>query len=168
MAYTKQTWVDRIVQNPLTFSAVENADGTITLTPAPGTITAAGTPVDASRMNHIEDGIDDADARLAVVETSDYDMLYDGGAATNTALAASIDGYKYITLLQHTTGTQECGITLSTAFIKSNYARTHRAMTFTDPTHYSYADITFVDTTHITVAITNVGITGALHVLGGN
>ena len=60
MAYQKQTWTDRNVESPRTYTMVENQDGTVTLIPAPGTVTAEGTPVSAARMNHIEDGIDGA------------------------------------------------------------------------------------------------------------
>lgn len=61
MAYVKQVWTDRQVEKPLTFNSTTNADGTITLSPAPGKITQAGTLVTADRMNHIEDGIGSLD-----------------------------------------------------------------------------------------------------------
>lgn len=57
MSYEKQLWVDRQVQNPMTFVSTNNADGTITLTPSPGAITNKGTLLLAERMNHMEDGI---------------------------------------------------------------------------------------------------------------
>ena len=57
MPYDKQTWVDRQVQNPMTFVLTNNADGTITLTPSPGAITSEGSLLLAERMNHMEDGI---------------------------------------------------------------------------------------------------------------
>lgn len=59
MSYVKTTWKDRMVEKPLTFTQVTNADGTITLTPAEGTIVEAGTPVNASNMNNIETGIEE-------------------------------------------------------------------------------------------------------------
>ena len=34
--YLKTEWIDRVVEKPNTFTVVENSDGTITLTPAPG------------------------------------------------------------------------------------------------------------------------------------
>lgn len=58
MAYSKQEWKDRRVQNNLTFNITNNPDGTITLSPAPGAIEEAGTMITAQRMNHIEDGIE--------------------------------------------------------------------------------------------------------------
>jgi hypothetical protein len=54
MAYTKTTWVDRVVQNPLTYTMRNNADGTVTLIPAEGTIVQSGTPITASVMNNLE------------------------------------------------------------------------------------------------------------------
>lgn len=55
--YTPTIWIDRIVEKPLTYSVTENTDGTITLTPVPGTVTAEGTKVNANRLNNIESGI---------------------------------------------------------------------------------------------------------------
>lgn len=60
MTYAKTTWSDRIVQNPLTYTQQTNADGTITLIPAEGTITQAGTPITANALNNMENGIADA------------------------------------------------------------------------------------------------------------
>ena len=60
MAYTKQLWEDRIVEKPMTYMMATNEDGTVTLTPVPGTITNEGSKVNAERMNHIEQGIYDA------------------------------------------------------------------------------------------------------------
>lgn len=60
MAYTKQTWEDRIVEKPMTYMMTTNEDGTVTLTPVPGTITKEGSKVNAERLNHMEEGIYDA------------------------------------------------------------------------------------------------------------
>lgn len=49
-----RVWQDRIVEKPRTFTVQNNADGTITLIPAPGTIVQAGTPVNAVNLNGIE------------------------------------------------------------------------------------------------------------------
>lgn len=55
MAYTPNSWAARSVQYPNRF---QTAGGDyITLTPAPGTIAAEGTPFSADWMNHIEQGI---------------------------------------------------------------------------------------------------------------
>lgn len=47
-------WLDRLVQFPKRFIMTDNGDGTITLDPSPGTVTQAGTPVNASNLNVIE------------------------------------------------------------------------------------------------------------------
>jgi hypothetical protein len=57
MPYTKTDWKDRIVQKPQTYTMVTNPDGTVTLTPAPGTVTQEGTPLNAANLNKIEDGV---------------------------------------------------------------------------------------------------------------
>ena len=55
MAYTPNSWAARSVQYPNRF---QTAGGDyMTLTPAPGTIAAEGTPFSADWMNHIEQGI---------------------------------------------------------------------------------------------------------------
>ncbi|MEH7093931.1 hypothetical protein [Neobacillus vireti] len=59
MVYVKTTWVDRAVQYPSRFT--RTSDGTYdTLTPAPGTITAAGTPLTAAALNNLEKQYDEA------------------------------------------------------------------------------------------------------------
>lgn len=57
MAYIKQIWEDRIVEKPMTYTMTTNEDGTVTLTPVPGTITKEGSKVNAERLNHMEEGI---------------------------------------------------------------------------------------------------------------
>lgn len=57
MAYVKQEWEDRQVENPMTFTMTDNQDGTITLIPQPGVVQNEGTKFTADRMNHIEEGI---------------------------------------------------------------------------------------------------------------
>lgn len=44
-------WVDRKVERPNTFVIQNNSDGTITLIPAPGTISEVGTPLNAENLN---------------------------------------------------------------------------------------------------------------------
>lgn len=76
MAYVKQTWTDRVVEFARRFTYTQ--DGThITLTPEPGTVTEVGTPVDASRLNHIEDGIKAIDTNLNLVDTTVASHLAD-------------------------------------------------------------------------------------------
>lgn len=57
MAYEKQTWEDRQVENPLTFTQKTNLDGSVTLTPYPGAIQNEGSKMSAERFNHMEEGI---------------------------------------------------------------------------------------------------------------
>ncbi|MCG7406790.1 hypothetical protein MH117_05110 [Paenibacillus sp. ACRRX] len=60
MPYVPTTWKDRVVDNPRTYDTVNNPDGSTTLTPKPGAIHEAGTPVHAANMNKIEKGIQQA------------------------------------------------------------------------------------------------------------
>jgi hypothetical protein len=55
MAYTPTVWKDRDVENPRTYTARQNEDGSITFFDAPGEIREQGTPVNASNMNKIEE-----------------------------------------------------------------------------------------------------------------
>lgn len=59
-SYVKTTWADRIVEKPLTYTQQTNGDGTITLIPAEGAITQSGTPITASSLNNMEQGIANA------------------------------------------------------------------------------------------------------------
>lgn len=60
MAYTKTEWKDQNVENPRTYSVIDNGDSTVTLMDAFGTVTELGTPVNAENMNKIENGIANA------------------------------------------------------------------------------------------------------------
>jgi hypothetical protein len=60
VAYTKQTWKDRVVEKPMTFNMQTNADGTITLIPAEGQIVESGTPINANYLNNLEKQYDEA------------------------------------------------------------------------------------------------------------
>ena len=81
MAYTKQTWVDRVVQYAKRFTYTD--DGTyLQLTSAPGIITDAGTPIDASHLNHIEDELEMLDAadlsmQGQISNLGNYDLTLD-------------------------------------------------------------------------------------------
>ena len=57
MSYTPTVWKDRVVEKPRTFTMQDNGDGTITLMPAPGTVVQEGTPVNATNLNNIEQGL---------------------------------------------------------------------------------------------------------------
>lgn len=60
MAYSKTTWVDRTVQYPTRYAKSNETTSSVTLTADPGTVTAAGTAVNATNLNKIETGIGDA------------------------------------------------------------------------------------------------------------
>ena len=53
-------FVDREVTNPMTFILTENANGTITLTPAPGTVVEEGTPINRATMMALQQNIYDS------------------------------------------------------------------------------------------------------------
>lgn len=94
MAYVKQVWTDRQVEKPLTFNSMTNADGTITLSPAPGKITQAGTLVTADRMNHIEDGIgSNADNSTTISYPAGFNA--DNTAILNVAFHYKSDSSKW-------------------------------------------------------------------------
>ena len=60
MTYAPIVWKNHIVEKPRTYTMTENADGTITLSPAFGDVSQQGTPVSASNLNHMDKGISDA------------------------------------------------------------------------------------------------------------
>ena len=60
MSYVKNIWVDQDVERPKTYEVTNNQDGSITLTDSFGEVTELGTPVNATNMNHIEDGIENS------------------------------------------------------------------------------------------------------------
>ena len=60
MAYTKTTWIDRVVQFANRYKDQNNVEHT--LTRDAGVITQAGTPINAVNMNNIENKIFDLDA----------------------------------------------------------------------------------------------------------
>lgn len=55
--YKKTVWQDHVVEKPDTYREVQNADGTVTHTPAEGEIIQQGTPMSATNYNNMEDGI---------------------------------------------------------------------------------------------------------------
>lgn len=57
MSYSPTNWKDRIVERPRTFQVQNNPDGTMTLIPAPGTVVQEGTPVNATNLNKLEQGL---------------------------------------------------------------------------------------------------------------
>ena len=60
MAYTPTTWVDRVVQYPNRYAKTGETASEVTLTLSAGTVTQAGTAVNATNLNKIETGISNA------------------------------------------------------------------------------------------------------------
>ena len=63
--YVKETWVDRNVQYPARYDITKGGGGaissgdTVTMTASPGTITAAGTQIVATKLQNLEDQVED-------------------------------------------------------------------------------------------------------------
>lgn len=54
---------DRIVEFPNRYNMIENEDGTVTLTPAPGQVVEEGTPLNANNLMMLSKIIDDTTAK---------------------------------------------------------------------------------------------------------
>lgn len=65
MAYTKTTWIDRIVQFANRYTKSGETSSEVTLVQSPGTVTQAGTAVNATNLNKMEQGIEDAHTHIA-------------------------------------------------------------------------------------------------------
>lgn len=63
MTYSKTTWSDRVVQYPYRYSKTGETSTEVTLTASPGTVTTAGTAVNATNLNKIETGVYDESVR---------------------------------------------------------------------------------------------------------
>lgn len=66
--YEPFDWKDHVVQRKRTYRMSENNDGTITLTPEEGEVYQQGTPINANRLNHMEQGIYDVSEKAAATE----------------------------------------------------------------------------------------------------
>ncbi|ACT00231.1 hypothetical protein [Paenibacillus sp. JDR-2] len=69
MAYTKTTWLDRIVQFANRYTKSNETTNSVDLSASPGTVTQAGTPLSAFNLNKIEQGIADAHDMLTAAGT---------------------------------------------------------------------------------------------------
>lgn len=69
MAYVKNTWVDR--EGTTRYHETIDDDGALIFTPDYEKVTEMGTPVNADNMNHIEDGIEDHENRITVLENTE-------------------------------------------------------------------------------------------------
>ncbi|MFC0653535.1 hypothetical protein ACFFF5_17765, partial [Lederbergia wuyishanensis] len=93
MLYVPNQWKNREVERPRTFSMQDNGDGTITLIPAEGAVIEAGTPIIASNMNNIEEGIVGA---YQALDEHEAERLQDGvhGLATTQNIIYYVDAVK--------------------------------------------------------------------------
>lgn len=81
MAYTKQTWSD-LAGTGLNKYSIADSGNKKALTWNPDSITNTGTPVNAERMNHIENGIYTADANASEALEKATDNESDIGGLT--------------------------------------------------------------------------------------
>jgi len=95
MPYTPKTWTDRVVEKPMTYTVTNNPDGSITLTPAEGTVITVGDLVKAEYLNAMEQGIKSAHdvialkAPLASPALTGTPTVPTAAVGTNTTQAAS-------------------------------------------------------------------------------
>ncbi len=87
MAYTPNTWVDRAGVGLNRFTDQDGKQ--YEFTPNPVSITQIGTPFSAAWMNHIEQGIADADAVTSKVGT----VLWEGTWSSGEITVAGISDY---------------------------------------------------------------------------
>jgi hypothetical protein len=75
MTYSKTTWADRVVQYPYRYSKSGETTTEVTLQASPGTVTAAGTAVNATNLNKLENGLFDE----SVANDNQFAILAMGG-----------------------------------------------------------------------------------------
>ncbi len=68
MTYNKTVWIDQEVEKERTYELINNSDGTTTIQDIPDNILTFGTPVNAQNLNNIENGIEDHETRIALLE----------------------------------------------------------------------------------------------------
>lgn len=66
--YQAKAWVNRAVDRPNTYKMMSNPDGTVTMTPAFQEL--AGTPLDATNMQRMDDGIEAAHREIESIKAS--------------------------------------------------------------------------------------------------
>lgn len=105
VSYTRTTWKNRVVQHPRTYEESEQSYG-IVHTPAPGTVTQTGTPLNEDNLNNIETGIVNLVAALnQALET--IDSINTTLIAYNTRIATNAND---ITSIQRVNATQTTDI----------------------------------------------------------
>ncbi len=65
--YKRTEWKDKVVQYPHRYRESQNSDGSIDHTLEPGTVTQAGTPLNASNFNNMEGGIVDMNLVAGII-----------------------------------------------------------------------------------------------------
>lgn len=68
MTYNKTVWVDQEVKKERTYELINNSDGTTTIQDPPNNILTFGTPVNAQNLNNIENGIENHETRITLLE----------------------------------------------------------------------------------------------------
>ena len=68
MTYNKTIWVDQEVKKERTYELINNSDGTTTIQDPPNNILTFGTPVNAQNLNNIENGIENHETRITLLE----------------------------------------------------------------------------------------------------
>lgn len=81
MSYEKTVWVDHVVDGDIKYTATQNPDGTLTLTPVLPVVVQEGTRFTASRMNNIEEGVEAAHEQLAASELLNKIKSVDGSGS---------------------------------------------------------------------------------------
>lgn len=76
MAYSPTVWTDRAVSTPNTYTKSGETSSEVTLVAKPGTVTQAGTAINASNMNKIETGL------VSAAATADAALPKAGGAVS--------------------------------------------------------------------------------------
>lgn len=113
MAYTPTTWTDRQVTNPLRFTLNNISTNVYDLVPTEGTVVQAGTPLNASNLNNIENGLVGHETRLTTAEGNITSLSANkadltGATFTGTVTAPTINA---------TSNLQENGTNLSAKYL---------------------------------------------------
>lgn len=106
MVYVKTTWKDRIVQFANRFTKSNETPTSVTLTADPGIVTEAGTPLSATNLNKIEQGIADA---TAAAENAVTAQVVGGTDTAITLTMAGIAAYSDNLLLTFIAGAANSG-----------------------------------------------------------
>lgn len=89
MTYTPTVWKDRVVQNPHQYKDQDN--NVLILTRDAGVVTEEGTPITASLMTKIEDGIESVTSDVGDITTLDTDDKSNVASAINEIVANVLD-----------------------------------------------------------------------------